>query len=100
MLVHAISLVLLVLTYAFYNYTRLRSIPGPVLAGACRIWRGYSQNPPNYSRQLGDLQQRYGKVVRIGPNVVSVLDPVAITQMYGNGMNGKVFDTRAPTARH
>lgn len=83
MLVHAIILALIVFIRVFYNHTRLRSIPGPVFAGVSGLWREYVQKLPGYRQTLSELHQRHGKVVRIGPNVVSVCDPVAIARIYG-----------------
>ena len=94
MLVHAIILVLIVFIRVFYNHTRLRSIPGPVFAGVTGFWREYVQKSPGYTQMLNELHQRHGKVVRIGPNVVSVSDPVAIARSYGVDMDWKkVFST-------
>ena len=89
MLVHAIILVLIVFVRVFYNHTRLRSIPGPVFAGVSGLWRGYVQNFAGYRQTLSELHQRHGQVVRIGPNVVSVCDPVAIARIYGVDIDWK-----------
>lgn len=89
MLVHVIILALIVFIRVFYNHTHLRSIPGPVFAGVSGLWRGYVQKLPGYRQTLSELHQRYGKVVRIGPNVVSVCDPMVIARIYGVDIDWK-----------
>lgn len=92
MLVYAIVVALVVFVRVFYSYTRLWPIPGPAYACVSGLWRGYAQRSPDYSRRLRKMHERYGRVVRIGPNTVSVSDPVAITRMYGRSMDEeKVF---------
>lgn len=81
------------------NYSRLRSIPGPVSAGVSGLWQQYAQRSPVYDRNLGELHQQYGRVVRIEPNAVSLSDPGAILQMYDRNIRlKKVFGTVTITA--
>ncbi|KAJ9612104.1 hypothetical protein H2200_003701 [Cladophialophora chaetospira] len=65
----------------------LRNLPGPILArfsGIYRLTLVYGgQAPFNYRR----LHQKYGTIVRVGPNHVSVSDPAVIPQIYGIGAN-------------
>lgn len=66
-------------------HPRLRKIRGPRLAAVTNLWRlaKLSQgNAPTFFRQLHD---EYGKIVRIGPNHVSIADPEAIKKIYGIG---------------
>ncbi|KAH8755726.1 cytochrome P450 [Diaporthe sp. PMI_573] len=62
-------------------------IPGPFLASITNIPRarwGYSGRA--HEIQI-DLHKRYGKLVRLGPNCISVGNPLAIPQIYGTGAN-------------
>lgn len=62
-------------------------IPGPFLASITNIPRvrwGYSGRA--HEIQI-DLHKKYGKLVRLGPNCISVGDPLAIPQIYGTGAN-------------
>ncbi|KAL4880623.1 cytochrome P450 [Aspergillus karnatakaensis] len=61
----AVALVSTVL-HLLYNYTLLKSIPGPILASVSDLWT------INDARHFADLHQAYGDVVRLGPNVVSL----------------------------
>ena len=65
--------------------TGLRSIPGPSLArysSAFRILLVYKGDAPSRYRQL---HEKYGTIVRTGPNHVSVSDPAMIPVIYGIG---------------
>ncbi|KAL2817504.1 cytochrome P450 [Aspergillus cavernicola] len=76
MVVCALDLVLTLVAGAilhlFYNYFRLKSIPGPVLASVSDLWQIQAQKSSGYGRRLADLHLRYGGVVRLGPNTVSL----------------------------
>ena len=65
----------------------LRKLPGPLLArfsGTYRLSLVYGGNALYEYRRL---HQKYGTIVRAGPNHVSVSDPAAIPQIYGIGRN-------------
>ncbi|OJJ50124.1 hypothetical protein ASPZODRAFT_1110696 [Penicilliopsis zonata CBS 506.65] len=70
--------VLVLPVVALCNYLRLRRIPGPVSAGISSLWGIYNRRRPGYAREMARLHQRYGPVVRTGPNAVSVSDPTAV----------------------
>lgn len=63
----------------------LRSIPGPCLArftGVYRlslVWKG------DAPEQYRNVHAKHGKIVRVGPNHVSVSDPSEIQTIYGIG---------------
>ncbi|KAI1423699.1 putative benzoate 4-monooxygenase cytochrome P450 [Xylaria sp. FL1777] len=67
---------------SFISWFRLRHIPGPLLPSLTNLPRvfwvktGQSQN---YHKQL---HQKYGEVVRMGPNMVSISNPEAIPILY------------------
>ncbi|RHZ62557.1 putative cytochrome P450 monooxygenase [Aspergillus thermomutatus] len=71
-------LIFTVLGALLWNYTRLNSIPGPLLAGLSDIWWECLKSSPQYACRLDRLHQEYGEVVRIGPSTVSISDPSAV----------------------
>ncbi|KAL5361449.1 cytochrome P450 [Aspergillus floccosus] len=61
----------------------LRDIPGPALAKHTRLWKLYSVWKGDHHTTEINLHRKYGPLVRIGPNHVSVGDPSAIPIIYG-----------------
>ena len=77
------------LAASFYVAFRpgLRELPGPFLArfsGLYRLSLVYGGQAPYQYRRL---HQKFGPIVRVGPNHVSVSDPAAVPQIYGVGTN-------------
>lgn len=68
--------------YLFNSWNRLRRIPGPVLAKISDLPRLQWV----YSRRAHDihidLHKNYGKLVRFGPNMVSVGDATEVKNLY------------------
>ena len=74
--VFAIFLLLIFcITYLVNTYLRLRHIPGPFLANFNDVWRLYYMNRPGYGERLVQLHRKYGPVMRLGPNHISMADP-------------------------
>jgi hypothetical protein len=62
----------------------LRSLPGPFLATFTNLWRLVDVARGHHHDTLIGLHQKYqSKLVRVGPNVVSVADPGAVRIIYG-----------------
>lgn len=65
------------------SYRRLQHIPGPFIAAltdfwaATNIWKG-----GYYHEFIYDLHDKYGPVVRWGPNRISFAQPAAISEIY------------------
>ncbi|MCJ1466156.1 hypothetical protein MMC07_004775 [Pseudocyphellaria aurata] len=62
--------------------TSLRRVPGPLLARFSNLWKlsaAWNQDMP---RRNMEAHHKYGPVVRIGHNTVSVSDPSALTSVY------------------
>jgi hypothetical protein len=63
----------------------LRTLPGPVLARFTYLYRLLmvynGDGPANYQK----IHQKYGPIVRVGPNEVSIADPNMIPIIYGIG---------------
>ncbi|EPS38643.1 hypothetical protein H072_7610 [Dactylellina haptotyla CBS 200.50] len=64
------------------NHLRLRRIPGPFLAGLTNLWRVYYVKRGDAQDTYVRLHQKYGNVVRVGPNCVSVSGLDAIQAIY------------------
>ncbi len=79
-----------------YTTTGLASIPGPFLARFSNLWRFIDACRGHHERTMIHLHQKYGPVVRIGPNVVSVADPAAIEAVLGLKANLNKTDSVRP----
>lgn len=62
---------------------KLRAIPGPLAAHFTDVWRFRAMRSKGWSARLIALHKKHGKLVRIGPNHISVSDPAAIPIIYG-----------------
>ncbi|KAF4453905.1 hypothetical protein F53441_3430 [Fusarium austroafricanum] len=80
----AFFFVLLVLSYVYNRYRPgLSRIPGPSLAKWTKLWRLYDVYNGQSHWTAIRLHKKYGSLVRIAPNIVSVGDPTAIKTIYG-----------------
>lgn len=61
----------------------LRHLPGPRFAAYSRLWNIRTAASGDSHRNFQALHQKYGKVVRVGPNHVSISDPAAIPIVFG-----------------
>ena len=72
-----------VLWWSFRSYLRLRHVPGPFIAA----WTNLPRLSWVLSNRAHDihiqLHRQYGKMVRFGPNMVSISDPAEISTIYG-----------------
>ena len=62
----------------YVRYQRLAHIPGPFLAAFTDLWRARIQFFGPIVPTLHQLHEKYGPVVRIGPNTVSLSNPAHI----------------------
>ena len=69
----------------FYVHQCLRAVPGPFIAKFTNLWRYLDVRKGAHQETLIRLHQKYGPIVRTGPNVVSIADHDAIAQIYGVG---------------
>ena len=73
-------------TLSWLLHTRLlhpySDIPGPFLASLTRLWLARSVLSGKAEHAQRDLHKKYGPLVRIAPNEVSVADPSAIKVIY------------------
>ncbi len=70
----------------------LGKIPGPLSARLSRAWMVKHSWQGNMHRTMIDLHKKHGKLVRTGPNEVSVSDLSAIKQIYGVGTKFRKSD--------
>lgn len=61
----------------------LRQLPGPRLAPYSRLWNLSTAAGGNSHKTFRKLHEKYGKVVRTGPNHVAIADPAMIPVLYG-----------------
>lgn len=61
----------------------LCSVPGPRLARYSNLWRLRNAVSGFAPQNFQNVHKTYGKVVRIGPNHVSISDPSMIPVIYG-----------------
>ena len=61
---------LLATIYVVYQwlFSPLAKFPGPFIAKISKLWRAYMTARGQWHRDLVKLHERYGSVVRIGPN--------------------------------
>ena len=68
----------------FRSYS-IRDIPGPLPAAFSNLWLLYQCRRGRRFKAVDDAHQKYGKLVRIQPNHVSVADHEAISVIYSHG---------------
>jgi hypothetical protein len=64
------------------NQWRLRGIPGNAMARTTDLWRFWKARQGNIHQTYIEQHQKYGPLVRIGPNCVSVSGLEAISAIY------------------
>ncbi|XRM40663.1 hypothetical protein ABZX51_003975 [Aspergillus tubingensis] len=79
----AAGLVCLVLYRQFLH--PLAKVPGPVLARFTGMWRNWYYLRGQWHDVVLALHAQYGRVVRIAPNEVSIVDEAAARALYGHG---------------
>lgn len=65
-----------------YLQSPLRIFPGPFLAKWTDLWRLYTVCRGDSHIVVRGLHQRYGPVVRIGPNMLDIDEPSLIKTLY------------------
>lgn len=83
---------------AFYNvYLHpLRKYPGPKLWAASSIPWGLSFKAGNMHNSLWDIHEKYGPIVRVGPNELSYANADAWDEVYGRYRAGKRKENQKP----
>ena len=89
--------VLAIIQIYLYKSSPLNTIPGPYLAQFTNVWRlcDHLKRRPERTQQA--LHAKYGPVVRIGPNMVSLSDPELVRLVYDS--RGQFFKVSLRTCR-
>jgi benzoate 4-monooxygenase len=67
------------------TYRSLARFPGPFTAKFSNIWLGLSARRGQKYAAVDEAHQKYGKIVRVGFNHVSIADERALQVVYGHG---------------
>jgi benzoate 4-monooxygenase len=62
----------------------LRNVPGPFWAKFTDFWLVFVSGQGHRSEVVHELHKKYGPVVRIAPNHISIADPDALQAIYGH----------------
>ncbi|KAJ5890298.1 hypothetical protein N7504_011108 [Penicillium tannophilum] len=63
----------------------LAKVPGPTLARYTGLWRDWQYFKGNWHDVVLDLHAKYGRVVRVAPDELSLVDEKAMKKIYGHG---------------
>lgn len=74
---------LIVLFVKRIHFSNLSHIPGPKIASSSRLWLAYLLQRGDQRFEFVKLHEKYGSVVRIAPNEVSLTTPEAVKAIYG-----------------
>ncbi|EMC97728.1 hypothetical protein BAUCODRAFT_33451 [Baudoinia panamericana UAMH 10762] len=78
------SIILLLVVYQVtWTYARVRDVPGPLLAKFTNLWRLIVVWRRDSHDVYVKLHEKYGDLVRLGPNCVSICKPDVIQSIYG-----------------
>ncbi|KAI0202423.1 cytochrome P450 [Astrocystis sublimbata] len=76
---------------AIRSWHRLRQFPGPFYASFSYLWGYFTMSTGRMHLRLAEEQEKYGKIMRIGPNELLVYDPQTLWHInnvrssYGRG---------------
>lgn len=77
-----VAIVLAIQYVVTYLKSPLKKIPGPFLAKFSNIWRFYNHYGQTHIETQKSLHKKYGDVVRLGPNTVSIADADLLKTIY------------------
>ncbi|KAJ8468958.1 hypothetical protein ONZ45_g17054 [Pleurotus djamor] len=77
------TVLLSVVFYRISPFHPLAKYPGPVLAKVTKLWPAWIATSGKQHIWNRELHSKYGEVVRIGPNDLSIIDPEAINPLLG-----------------
>ncbi|KAH8827503.1 cytochrome P450 [Flagelloscypha sp. PMI_526] len=104
-LLAAISIHVAILIGSLFLYRRnpkhpLASYPGPFLATLTNLWMAYQSSGGKRHIVLRELHQKYGTHVRIGPNMLSIVDVDVVTKLLHDPKVPRSSGYRAIEADH
>jgi hypothetical protein len=96
------SLFTCIFTLAAYRLTLhpLASVPGPRIAALSNVWYAYHAKNGLVAQLAKTLHEKYGPVVRVGPNEVWFNSKAAFKAIYGNGSGYEKSDFYCKWKRH
>lgn len=68
--------------------SRISKVPGPWYTRYTSLWIKYQEFTANRRESIHALHEKYGPVVRLGPNEVSFTSLDAIKEIYSSGGSG------------
>jgi hypothetical protein len=77
-----------------FYHNGLQKYPGPFLASFTNLWRLCHAYKNSHREPMVHMHEKYGDVVRIGPNVLSFSQPQAMKDIYGPGKQFKKVYSR------
>jgi benzoate 4-monooxygenase len=80
-----VALVLFFLVPYLTSNTALKDIPGPFAAKFTRLWLLLQARQGKRYLSVDEAHKKYGKLVRIQPDHISIADDDAINTIYGHG---------------
>ncbi|KZP29270.1 cytochrome P450 [Athelia psychrophila] len=96
--IYVASLVASIVAYRLGPVHPLAKYPGPVMGKLSKLWMTYVSTTGRQHIYYRSLHDKYGDIVRIGPNELSVRDAAAVNPMMGSqGLpKGPVWNGRDP----
>ncbi|KAH8824087.1 cytochrome P450 [Flagelloscypha sp. PMI_526] len=79
---HILGLSISILLYRFSPWHPLASFPGPFLARGSNLWMSLHSVGGKRHLLMRDLHARYGNCVRIGPNMISIIEVDAVVKCF------------------
>ena len=76
-----LSLLAWISYYFLRSWSRLRHVPGPLLASLSPLWLVHKLSTGRFVQHLKDVSDKDGPLVRIGPNDLLCTDPDTIRRM-------------------
>lgn len=80
-----VALAIFYLVPYFTSNSGIRNVPGPFAAKFSNLWLLLKARQGNRYLSVDEAHKKYGKLVRIQPDHVSVADESAINAIYGHG---------------
>ncbi|KAM0552402.1 hypothetical protein ACHAPJ_007962 [Fusarium lateritium] len=85
--------VVLIKTVLYRLYLHpISHVPGPLPAKLTGLWRTAKYMQGNWHDEILAIHRKHGRVVRIAPNEISVVDEYAMKNLYGHGHNAPKTD--------
>lgn len=69
----------------FWTLNHLRDIPGPLAGQLSNFWLLLACRAGKRYKYVDEAHKRYGPIVRIQPNHISIADEEVIQTIYGHG---------------